>query len=40
MSEFTKEITYKRIKGIWEAYVGNPEKRITLNQLRRQAKTW
>ena len=36
MSEFAKDITYKRIKRLLETYVGNPRKRITLNQLRGQ----
>ena len=39
MSEFAKEISYKRIRGIWETYVGNPRKKIHPNQFRGQVKS-
>ena len=39
MSEFVRDVSYKRIKGIWETYVGNPRKTIHPNQFRGQVKS-
>ncbi len=39
MNGFAKEVTFERIKGIWEAYVRRPDKRITPNQFRGQLES-